>query len=40
MSLANLVKINQLQVHNPSRDAMRRLLQAAHEILLMRTLPR
>ena len=29
MSLANLVKINQLQVHNPSRDAVHRLLEAA-----------
>jgi hypothetical protein len=29
MSLANLVKINQLQAHNPSRDAVQRLLEAA-----------
>jgi uncharacterized protein (UPF0332 family) len=29
MSLANLLKINQLQVHNPSQDAVQRLLEAA-----------
>jgi hypothetical protein len=29
MSLANLLKINQLQVHNPSRDAVQCLLEAA-----------
>jgi hypothetical protein len=29
MSLANLFKINQLQVHNPSREAILRLLDAA-----------
>ena len=29
MSLANLVKIKQLQAHNPSRDAVQRLLEAA-----------
>ena len=29
MSLANLVKTNQLQAHNPSRDAVQRLLEAA-----------
>ena len=29
MSLANLVKINQLQVHNPSQEAVQRLLVAA-----------
>ena len=29
MSLANLVKTNQLQAHNPTRDAVQRLLEAA-----------
>ena len=29
MSLANLLKINKLQVHSPSRDAVQRLLEAA-----------
>jgi hypothetical protein len=29
MSLANLLKINQLQAHNPSREALLRLLDAA-----------
>jgi hypothetical protein len=29
MSLANLLKINQLQLHNPSREAVQRLLDAA-----------
>lgn len=29
MSLANLLKINKLQVHSPSRDALQRLLEAA-----------
>lgn len=29
MSLANLLKINKLQVHNPSRDDVQRLLTAA-----------
>ena len=29
MSLANLLKINKLQVHSPSRDAVHRLLEAA-----------
>lgn len=29
MSLANLVKINQLQAHNPTRDSVQRLLEAA-----------
>ena len=33
MSLANLVKTNQLQVHNPSRDAVHRLLEAAQRNL-------
>lgn len=33
MSLANLLKINQLQVHNPSRDAVQRLLEAANRNL-------
>ena len=33
MSLANLLKINQLQVHNPSRDAVQRLLDAANRNL-------
>ena len=28
MSLANLAKINQLQAHNPTRDAVHRLLEA------------
>ncbi len=30
MSLANLLKINKLQAHNPSRDAVHRLLEAAN----------
>lgn len=30
MSLANLLKINKLQVHSPSRDAVQRLLEAAN----------
>lgn len=29
MSLANLLKINQLQVHSPSKEAVQRLLEAA-----------
>ena len=29
MSLANLLKINQLQVHRPSKEAVQRLLEAA-----------
>ena len=29
MSLANLLKINKLQIHNPSRDDVQRLLEAA-----------
>lgn len=29
MSLANLLKINKLQLHNPSREDVRRLLEAA-----------
>ena len=29
MSLENLLKINKLQTHDPSREAVRRLLQAA-----------
>ena len=29
MSLANLLKINQLQAHSPSREAVLRLLDAA-----------
>ena len=33
MSLANLVKTNQLQAHNPSRDAVQRLLEAAQRNL-------
>jgi len=30
MSLVNLLKINKLQVHSPSRDAVQRLLEAAY----------
>ncbi|MFA7351771.1 MAG: hypothetical protein WC009_13510 [Methylotenera sp.] len=30
MSLVNLLKINKLQVHSPSRDAVQRLLEAAN----------
>jgi hypothetical protein len=33
MSLANLLKINKLQVHSPSRDAVQRLLDAANRNL-------
>ncbi|MGZ8262332.1 MAG: hypothetical protein ACXW11_02415 [Methylotenera sp.] len=33
MSLANLLKINKLQAHNPSRDAVHRLLEAANRNL-------
>lgn len=33
MSLANLLKINKLQVHNPSREAVQRLLEAANRNL-------
>lgn len=33
MSLANLLKINKLQAHNPSRDAVLRLLEAANRNL-------
>lgn len=33
MSLANLLKINKLQVHSPSRDAVQRLLEAAYRNL-------
>jgi hypothetical protein len=33
MSLANLLKINKLQVHNPSREAVKRLLEAANRNL-------
>ena len=33
MSLANLLKINKLQAHNPSRDAVQRLLEAANRNL-------
>lgn len=29
MSLENLLKINKLQLHQPSRDSVQRLLQAA-----------
>lgn len=29
MSLANLLKINKLQLHNPSKDDVQRLLAAA-----------
>ena len=30
MSLANLLKINKLQVHSPTRDSVQRLLEAAN----------
>jgi len=33
MNLANLLKINKLQAHNPTRDAVRRLLGAANRNL-------
>ena len=33
MSLANLLKINKLQVHSPTRDAVLRLLEAANRNL-------
>lgn len=33
MSLANLLKINKLQVHTPSRDSVQRLLEAANRNL-------
>jgi hypothetical protein len=33
MNLANLLKINKLQVHSPSRDAVQRLLEAANRNL-------
>lgn len=33
MSLVNLLKINKLQVHSPSRDAVQRLLEAANRNL-------
>lgn len=33
MSLANLLKINKLQVHSPTRDSVQRLLEAAHRNL-------